>query len=97
MSRVDIEDLSKSEKDITRIFIAASLNEAQNVEEILTGNGINYAVTIEKFVRFGLFPSEIPGAAFYVLSGQGSFCRDLLRRKGLLSGIIEEEEQIREG
>ncbi len=92
MSRVDIEDLSKDEKEITRVFIASSLNEAQSIEDILTGNGINYAVTIEKYVRFGLFPSEIPGVGFYVSSGQGSFCRDLLRREGFVSGLIEEEE-----
>ncbi len=92
MGRVDIEDLSGDEKEITRIFIAASLNEAQSVEEILTGHGVDYAVNIEKYVRFGLFPSEIPGVGFYVLSGQGSFCRDLLRREGLLSGIIEQDQ-----
>jgi len=96
MSRVDIEDLSKGEKDITRIFIASSLHEAKSVEEILTGYGIDYAVAIEKYVRLGLFSSETPGVAFYVLFGQGSFCRDLLRRGGFLSGIIEEEEGTRE-
>ena len=92
MSRIDIEEFSKDEKEITRIFIASSLKEAQGVEEILTGLGINYAVNIEKFVQFGLFPSEIPGVAFYVLSGQGSFCRDLLRNEGFLAGIVEEDE-----
>ncbi len=92
MSRIDIEDLSKDEREITRIFIASSLAEAQGVEEILTGHGIEYAVNIEKYVRLGLFPSEIPGVGFYVLSGQGSFCRDLLRREGFLSGIIEEDQ-----
>ncbi len=92
MSRVDIEDLSRDEKEITRIFIASNLNEAQRVEDILTGHGIEYAVDIEKYVRLGLFPSEIPGVGFYVLFGQGSFCRDLLRREGFLSGIIEEDQ-----
>ena len=89
-----MEEFSKDEKDITRIFIASSLKEAQSVEEILTGLGIDYAVEIEKYVRFqlGLFPSEIPGVAFYVSSGQGSFCRDLLRNDGFLSGIVEEDE-----
>ncbi len=87
-----MEDLSKDERKITRIFIASSLSEAQGVEEMLTGHGINYAVNIEKYVRLGLFPSEIPGVAFYVLSGQGSFCRDLLRREGFRSGLIEEEQ-----
>ena len=87
-----MEDFSKNEKDITRIFIASSLKEAQSVEEILTGLGINYAVNIEKFVQFGLFLSEMPGVAFYVSSGQGSFCRDLLRSDGFLAGIIEEDE-----
>jgi len=86
-----MEEFSKDEKDITRIFIASNLKEAQGIEEILTGHGINYAVKIEKYVRLGLFPSEIPGVAFYVSSGQGSFCRDLLRNEDFLAGIVEED------
>ena len=65
-----MEEFSKDEKDITRIFIASNLKEAQGIEEILTGHGIDYAVKIEKYVRLGLFPSEIPGVAFYVSSGR---------------------------
>ena len=86
-----MEEFSKDEKDITRIFIASNLKEAQGIEEILTGHGIDYAVKIEKYVRLGLFPSEIPGVAFYVSSGQGSFCRDLLRNECFLAGIVEED------
>ena len=91
MSRVDIEDFSDPKRTIKRIFIASSLKEAQDIEEILTGHGIDYAVEIQKYVRLGLFPSEIPGVSFYVLSGQGPFCRDLLRSRGFLSGIVEED------
>jgi hypothetical protein len=91
MSRIDMEDFSKDEKEITRIFIASNLKEAQGIEETLTGHGIDYAVKIEKYVRLGLFASEMPGVAFYVSSGQGSFCRDLLRSQDFLSGIVEED------
>jgi hypothetical protein len=92
MSRIDMEEFSMDEKDITRIFIASNLKEAQSIEEILTDHGIDYAVKIEKYVRLGLFPSEMPGVAFYVPSGQASFCRDLLRNQGFLSGIVEENQ-----
>ncbi len=67
MSKIDMEEFSKQERDITRIFIASNLKEAQSIEEILIGHGIDYAVKIEKYVRLGLFPSEIPGVAVYVM------------------------------
>jgi hypothetical protein len=96
MSRIDKEEFSKSERNITRIFIASSLHEALKIEKILTANGIDYAVEIEPFIRTGLFASlfvsEASGAAFYVSSGQASFCRDLLRNEGFLAGIVEEDQ-----
>ncbi len=70
--------------EVERIFIARKVSEAKRVEEILTASGIEYAVELEpfKWVYFGLFPVQYTGAAFYVLSGQSQFCKELLAGKG---------------
>ncbi len=88
MGRIEIEDFS--DKNISRIFIAASIKEAEFVEDILTQDGIDYAVALEPFTQ-GIFVSERNGTAFYVLSGQASYCRKLLESKGLSSGLIVDE------
>ena len=91
MSRVDITDFS--DKEISRIFIAASIGEAERVESLLTENAITYAVQIEDFVKPGLFTTSVnEGVAFYVLSRQHDFCRQLLFAKGLKTGLIENED-----
>ena len=66
MPRIEIEDFS--DKNISRIFMAASIKEAEFVEDILTQDGIDYSVSLEPFVQ-GVFASERNGIAFYVLSG----------------------------
>ncbi len=89
MGRIEIEDFSS--KDISRIFIAASIKEAQLAEDILTQNGINYAISLEPYVRM-FFGTERNGIAFYVLSGQELFCRELLSSQGLVVGLTLKDE-----
>ena len=60
------------------------------MEDILTQDGIDYSVSLEPFVQ-GVFVSERNGIAFYVLSGQASYCRKLLESKGLSSGLTVDE------
>jgi len=88
MGRIDIENFSN--KDVLRIFIAASIKETESAEDILTQNGIEYAISLEPFMQ-GILGSERDGIAFYVLSRQASFCKKLLESKGLSSGLIIEE------
>jgi len=74
MAKVPIETLSN--KEIARVFIAQSVNEADHVEHLLTGKRIQYAKSMEPFIRSPtLFQSERMGVAFYVISGQADFCR----------------------
>jgi hypothetical protein len=87
MGRIEIEHFS--DKDISRIFIAASVKEAEAVEDILTQDGIDYALSLEPFAQ-GLFTSQRNGVAFYVLSAQAVYCRNLLESKGLSSGLTPE-------
>ncbi len=88
MGRIEIEDFS--DKNISRIFIAASIKEAEFVEDVLTQDGIDYGVSLESFVQ-GIFVSERDGIAFYVLSAQASYCRKLLESKGLSSGVTVDD------
>jgi hypothetical protein len=88
MGRVEIENFS--DKDISRIFIAASIKEADSAEDILTQIGIDYAISLEPYTRM-FFGTERKGIAFYVLSGQALYCRTLFQTKGLSSGLTIEE------
>jgi hypothetical protein len=80
-------------REEVRIYIAARVSEATRVEELLAHHGIEYRVEIEPYTMrlLGVFPREYKGANFYVLSGQGGFCRSVLRKAGLTTGIIDEE------
>ena len=89
MAKIEIEDFSG--KDISRIFIARNIREAERAEKLLEENGVSYAVQIEEFVGPGLLTiSAKNGVAFYVLSSQHDFCRDLFFRNDLKSGWIDE-------
>jgi hypothetical protein len=89
MTRLQIEDFS--DQEISRIFVAVNLKEAEAVESILSAQRIDYAVEIESYVRLSLFSSEVSGAVFYVLSTQSAFCRGLLQKAGYGSGVVEED------
>jgi hypothetical protein len=81
-----------AERNIERVFIAGNLKEALKIERLLTEQGIDYAVKIEKFMQTRIFfTSEYSGATFYVLSTQAAFCRKLLAGQGFSYGIIEED------
>jgi len=91
MARVEIEEFSA--KDISRIFVAGSIREAERAEALLTENAISYAVQIEEFVNPGFFTgSAKKGVVFYVISGQRDFCRQLLLANGLKTGLIDNED-----
>ena len=90
MGRLEIEYFS--DKDISRIFIAGSIKETESAEDILTRNGIDYAISLEPYTRL-FFGTEREGIAFYVLSGQASYCRKLLASKGLSQGLVVEEPE----
>ena len=92
MARFNLDDFSG--KDVSRLYIAAKLREAQRVEEVLNKAGIDYTVKVEPFQKLTLllFTAEYQGAAFYVLSGQLDFCKDLLAREGLSQGLIGDSD-----
>jgi hypothetical protein len=77
-------------RDAEKIYLAASLREAREVEAVLTGHGVEYAVDVEELGRTTLFGSIRHGAGFYVSRAQAMSCRSLLAQAGLHHGVVEE-------
>jgi hypothetical protein len=86
MAHVDPEALTDPE----RVFIAPSLRKALQVEELLTGEGVDYVVQVEVFAR-SLLGRARHGAVFYVSGAQAAWCRARLTAAGFGRGVVEEE------
>ena len=99
MARLDFEKFAGQE--VSRIYIAAQLAEANRVEDTLAQHGIDYAVEIEPYRKstltvLTLFSSGVyAGAAFFVLSGQAAFARGALLAAGLKVGIQDHDAEVR--
>lgn len=80
-------------REAVRIYIAGRVQEARQVEDVLSRRGIDYTVEIEPYMTrlLGVLPREYKGAAFFVASTQAGFCRNLLRTAGLTKGLVEDE------
>ena len=90
MARLTINDFG--DKEIARVYFAATLSEAQRVETELDKHNIDYAIEVESYLASAVFwLSERKGAAFYVISGQADFCSRMLDEAGLTAGLLEKE------
>jgi hypothetical protein len=94
MARVDEDVLA--DRDTTMVFLACNLREAEQAEALLTRMDVDYCVWLEPFLRPSLFAAlgvstECVGLAFTVASDRASFSREVLRRHGLRTGIVEED------
>ncbi len=86
MGRIELEKFS--DLNITRIYIAKNIKEAQSIEKLLTEKNIDYALSVEPFLPPTLLQSERMGAAFYVETAQSDTCRQIITDQGLDAGII---------
>ena len=99
MARLDFETFGDNE--VSRIYIAGGVAEANRVEDVLVRHGIDYAVEVEPYRKstltvLTLFSSGVyPGVAFFVLSGQAAFARVALRDAGLKAGIQDDEREVK--
>ena len=87
MGRVEPEALDHQE--LARVYIAGTLAEAKGVEDLLTGNGVDYIVQVEPYRSSILFGPR-HGAAFYVTEVQATFCREHLIASGYERGVLED-------
>ena len=90
MALVEPEDLANVE--VARVYIAGRLPEAQEVERVLSDNGVDYFVEIEPFevMLLGILPTEHKGVAFYVAESNAELSCRVLREAGLEQGLLEE-------
>ncbi len=91
MARLEPDDLADC--DLALVFIAGTTREAKRAEEILTRDGIDYALGPEPFLRAGMFGAmTLLGLGIFVRSGQAQYCRHLLRQAALSRGVVEDDE-----
>ncbi len=75
------------------VFIAATVAEAEFVEELFEREGIDYDLNPEAYLRGGIFSIMcLQGLQFTVLRGQAPYCRELLRDAGLERGVVEVDQ-----
>lgn len=84
-----VEPTALENHDLARVYIAGTLREAKDIEDLLTGNGINYVVQVEPYRASILFGPR-NGAAFYVTEEQSTFCRAQLAAAGFHRGLLDE-------
>lgn len=79
--------------EVAMIYIAGRIKEGKRVEEVLSRNGVDYAVDAEPFevLILGVLPVQYEGVGFYVLAERAESCRVLLRDAGLVQGLVEED------
>jgi len=87
-----VDEANFSGKSVTRVWLAASLREAEEIEGIFTDEDIDYFLELEPFISgTGMLPtSPAIGVSFYILAGQVSFCQHLLLQKGFKTSLVED-------
>jgi hypothetical protein len=75
--------------EIIRVYLAASLGEAQRVEKILGDAGVEFAVEVEELAAGSILTSPLRrGAGFWVRAAALDGAADALERAGCLAGLV---------
>jgi hypothetical protein len=69
-------------QELILLYIAKRLSEAKAVEELLTGQGIDYLVEADLYMGGFLFRRALHGAFFYVTEADDARARRLLSEHG---------------
>lgn len=73
------------------VYIAGNTVDAERAECLLTGHGVDYALSLEPFMKSStlgtVFGGTYAGVFFFVSATQHEFCRDLLRSNGFTDTI----------
>jgi hypothetical protein len=89
MARRTAEELSGT--PLSLLYIAGNLSEAKRVEDILSGHGIDYTLTLQPFVKTSflgiIFGGSYMGLYVLVPTAQHRFCAELLHARGLRDAI----------
>jgi hypothetical protein len=83
--RIDPDDFG--ERDLARLFMAMTMEEARAAEQVLDMHEIAYAVVAEPVGRT-LFGSARNAAVFYVAADDAARCSAVFERAGMGAGIV---------
>jgi hypothetical protein len=77
--------------EIVRVYLAASLAEAQAAERVLTEAGLDYAVEVEELGTRTLFGlgARHRGAGLWVRAEVLDAAADALERAGQVAGLVD--------
>ncbi len=77
--------------EIVRVYLAASLGEAQQVERVLGAAGIEFAVEVEEFATRTVLGAGgmRRGAGFWVREAFLDDAADALQRAGCVAGLVD--------
>jgi hypothetical protein len=70
------------DQELTLLYVARKLKEALQVEEALTGAGLDYLAEPDTYKGGVVFQSERVGVFFYLAPSDDSAARDVLVRAG---------------
>lgn len=90
MARITMDAFDEG-TEIVRVYLAATLAEAQRVERVLGEAGVEFAVEVEEFVSpTALGSSSVrSGAGFWVREALVGGAADALERAGCLGGLVD--------
>ena len=71
------------DRELTLIYVARKLKEAQRLESLFTDAGVDYFVESDSYHGGFLFPRTHVGAFFYVAPEDDAAACDVLERRGL--------------
>jgi hypothetical protein len=90
MGRMAMDDFEDG-TEIVRVYLAATLAEAESVERALADAGRAYAIELEEFASPTALGSNAPrrGVGFWIPASELDPCADLLERAGLVAGLVQ--------
>lgn len=90
MARIPMESYAEG-TELVRVYLAASLAEAQEVERTLDAAGAEYAVEVEEYATPTALGSNAPrrGAGFWLEEALLDACARALERAGLVRGLVQ--------
>jgi len=76
--------------ELTRVYLAAALDEASRVEAVLDAAGVSYSVEAEEYASRTILGSGglRTGAGFWVTEDAVAPSCDALERAGLIKGLV---------
>jgi hypothetical protein len=89
MGRVT-EEAFEDGTEIVRVYLAATLAEAQSVERVLDGAGVDYLAEPEQYGAPSSIGSRVrTGVGFWVVEAAVDPAAGALERAGLVAGLVK--------